>query len=276
MVLELLQNNIWLRPIYFANTVSRDGLLGLDDYFQFEGKAFRIVPKERETGPFGYVDTDVHADRLSEFQFTNWDSPDVYFDENIRRMLGNYRYSFTQLADAFIDDGDLETAAYWLKYGEDKIPFREIEHDWTVATLYAFRYMNVNEIERANQLAYFISERLRYYLEYDMEDLNSLEERIATLDEEIQMARARARTEDARELQAQREQLISQRESVIEDVSFAVSRLSILQNIFFEHGDEETAELLRLDVQFITDGRLELPDNIEESRERIQMFGLTN
>jgi len=276
MVLELLQNNLWLRPIYFANTVSRDGLLGLDNYFQFEGKAFRIVPKARETGPFGYVDTDVHADRLSKFQFTLWDSPDVYFDENIRRMLGNYRYGFTQLADAFIDKNDPESAAYWLKYGEDKIPFREIEHDWTVATLYAFRYMNVNEVERANQLAYFVSERLRYYLKYDMEKLNSLEERISNLDEEIQMARARARTDEARNLQAQRERLLSQRESAIEDVSFAVSRLSILQNIFFEHDDEETAELLRLDVQFITDGRLELPDSIEASRERIQMFGLTN
>jgi hypothetical protein len=276
MVLELLQNNLWLRPIYFANTVSRDGLLGLDDYFQFEGKAFRIVPKARETGPFGYVDTDVHADRLSKFKFTLWDSPDVYFDENIRRMLGNYRYGFTQLADAFIDQGDPESAAYWLKYGEDNIPFREIEHDWTVATLYAFRYMKVNEVERANQLAYFISERLRYYLKYDMEKLNSLEERISSLDEEIQMARARARTDDARSLQDRRERLISQRESVIEDVSFAVSRLSILQNIFFEHDDEETAELLRLDVQFITDGRLGLPDSIEASRERIEMFGLNN
>jgi len=234
------------------------------------------VPKARETGPFGYVDTEVHADRLSQFKFTLWDSPDVYFDENIRRMLGNYRYGFTQLADAFMDQGDLESAAYWLKYGEDNIPFREIEHDWTVATLYAYRYMKVNEVERANQLAYFISERLRYYLKYDMEKLNSLEDRISSLDEEIQMARARARTDDARNLQAQRERLISQRESVIEDVSFAVSRLSILQNIFFEHDDEETAELLRLDVQFITDGRLGLPDSIEASRERIEMFGLNN
>jgi hypothetical protein len=109
-----------------------------------------------------------------------------------------------------------------------------------------------------------------------MKKLNSLEERISGLDEEIQMARARARTDDARSLQAQRERLISQRESVIEDVSFAVSRLSILQNIFFEHDDEETAELLRLDVEFITDGRLGLPDSIEASRERIEMFGLND
>ncbi|MEX1062407.1 MAG: DUF2723 domain-containing protein, partial [Balneolaceae bacterium] len=121
VILEILRNNQWLRPVYFANTVSRSGQLGLENYFQFEGKAFRVVPKERQAGPFGYIDPEVHADRLSKFEFNNWDSPTVYFDENIRRMLGNYRYGFTQLADVYLSEGNIEQAAYWLKYGEDAV-----------------------------------------------------------------------------------------------------------------------------------------------------------
>jgi hypothetical protein len=274
MVLELLQNNMWLRPIYFANTVSRDGQLGLENYFQFEGKAFRIVPKQREVGPFGYVDKEVHADRLSRFKFTKWNSPTVYFDENIRRMLGNYRYGFTQLADAYMDAGDLESAAYWLKFGEEKIPFRKVENDWTVATLYAFRYMRVNEELHANNLAFFIAERLKHDLTYDIKDLDEIEDKIDELDEQISRARARARTERAQSLRNRQDSLVRQRESIIRDISFAVSRLTILQNIFFENDDEETAEMLRLDVNFITGGRLELPETIEESREQINQFGL--
>ncbi len=275
MILEILKNNLWLRPVYFANTVSSTGQLDLQDYFQFEGKAFRLVPKKRESsGPFGYVDPDVHADRLSKFRFEKWDSPDVYFNENIRRMLGNYRYGFTQLADAYIDRKDLEDAAHWLKYGEDKIPFREIEHDWTVATLYAYRYMRVGETERASNLALFIAEQLKRELQYDMEDLNELESQLTALEEEVRMARSRARTEEAQTLRSRQQQLANRRETIVQNISFSVSRLTILQNIFYENGIEESADLLRMEVNSITNGRLVLPDSIEESRQRISQFGL--
>lgn len=274
MVLEILSNNLWLRPVYFANTVARSGQLGLDDYFQFEGKAFRIVPKQREAGPFGYIDPEVHADRLGNFRFERWNSPTVYFDENIRRMLGNYRYGFTQLADEYISRGDLETAAYWLKFGEDKIPFRTIEHDWTVATLYAFRYMRVGEELRANNLAFFIAERLKHDLRYDIKELDKVEEKISNLEEDIRRARSRARTDRAQSLRNQQERLSRNRDSIIQDVSFSVSRLTILQNVFFENEDEETADMLRFDVEIITGGRLGLPETIEESRQQIRQFGL--
>lgn len=274
MVLELLQNNLWLRPIYFANTVSRDGQIALEDYFQFEGKAFRVVPKKRETGPFGYVDTEVHANRLSKFKFKNWDSPNVYFDENIRRMLGNYRYGFTQLADAYIEKGDLDSAAEWLIFGENNIPFRAIEHDWTVASLYAYRYMRVGEETRANQLAFFVADRLKHDLVYDMKDLDEIEQNLNQTEEDIRRARARARTAEAASLNNRQQRLMEQRNSKIQDISFSVSRLTILQNVFFENDDVETADLLRFEVNRITEGRLELPENIEESREQIRIFGL--
>lgn len=276
MVLELIQNNMWLRPIYFANTVARSGQIGLEDYFQFEGKAFRIVPKKRASGPFGYVDPEVHASRMASFRFQGWNSPTVYFDENIRRMLGNYRYGFTQLADALIEAGDIESAAYWLRFGEEVIPFREIEHDWTVATLYAFRYMRVGEELRANNLAFFIAERLMHELTFDMIKLDETEARLARLDQDIQRARSRARTERARNLRTRQERVLRNRESIIQDISFSVSRLTILQNIFFEHDDMETAEYLKIEVDRITEARLTLPSTIEESRDQIRFFGLSN
>jgi len=274
MILHLLRNNRWLRPIYFANTVSSTGQLGLEDYFQFEGKAFRVVPKKREAGPFGYVDPDVHAQRLENFRFENWDSPTVYFDDHIRRMLGNYRYSFSQLADAFMERGDSTNAGKWLAYGEDKIPFREIEHDWTVATLYAYKYMRAGEIDRAKNLGSFVADQLKRDLRYDMQDLNDIESELQTIQQDIQMARSRAQTQEAQALRGHQQQLASRRESIVQNISFSVSRLTILQNIFYENNDLETADLLRFEVNSITDGRLALPDSIEESRQRISQFGL--
>ena len=44
MVLDMIANNNWERPIYFAITVGRDKYMNLQDYFQLEGLAYRLVP----------------------------------------------------------------------------------------------------------------------------------------------------------------------------------------------------------------------------------------
>ena len=44
MVLYILANFNWERPIYFAITVGRDNFMGLEKYFQLEGLAYRLVP----------------------------------------------------------------------------------------------------------------------------------------------------------------------------------------------------------------------------------------
>jgi len=275
IVLEMLRENKWLRPIYFANTVSSDGQLGLQDYFQFEGKAFRVVPKKRpNTGQFGYINPEVHAERLSNFRFTEWNNPDVYFDENIRRMLSNYRYGFTQLADTYIRQGEPEEAAKWLTFGEEKIPFRKIENDWTIPVLYAYRYMRVDDTEAAIDLSKLAAERLKHNLTFDIKDLNILEREVSEVDESAQRARANADMGQYQTYQRRLSDLSNSRQNLIQEISFTVSRLTILQHIFYESNEPALAEALTADVDQITQGRLQLPDNAEASSEEINRFGL--
>lgn len=275
VALEIIKQNQWLRPVYFANTVAGDSQLGLQDYFQFEGKAFRVVPKERpNTGQFGYIDPEVHADRLAGFEFNNWNSPSVYFDENIRRMLSNYRYGFTQLADTYIRQGELEKAAYWLKYGEDKIPFRKVENDWMIPTLYSYRYMKVNEEERTRDLSTFVAERLKHEVRYDMKELEELDREISDLDRESQNARANADMDRYRSLTKRVTQRTNQRNELMQELSFRISLLTILQHNLYESDNPELAEELKLDVQTITDGRLMLPEDADSARQEVSRFGL--
>src|SRR6056297_945202 len=275
LMLEMLRENKWLRPVYFANTVASDGQLGLQDYFQFEGKAFRVVPKKRpNTGQFGYIDPDVHAERLGNFKFTEWNNPDVYFDENIRRMLSNYRYGFTQLADTYIRQGDIEEAAKWLTFGEEKIPFRTIENDWTIPVLYAYRFMRVNELESAVELSDLASDRLKHKLTYDIKDLNILEREVSEVDESAQRARASADMELYRTYQRRLNDLSNKRQNLVQEVSFTVSRLTILQHIFYESNEQPMAEALAADVDQITQGRLQLPESAEASKDEVNRFGL--
>ena len=44
MVLDMIATNNWERPIYFAITVGRDKYMNLQDYFQLEGLAYKLVP----------------------------------------------------------------------------------------------------------------------------------------------------------------------------------------------------------------------------------------
>jgi len=275
IVLEILRENKWLRPIYFANTVASDGQLGLQDYFQFEGKAFRVVPKKRpNSGQFGYINPEIHAERLSNFRFTEWNNPDVYFDENIRRMLSNYRYGFTQLADTYIRQGEPEKASEWLTFGEEKIPFRKIENDWTIPVLYAYRYLRVDDTEAAIDLSKLAAERLKHNLTFDIKDLNILERKVSEVDESAQRARANADMGQYQTYQRRLNDLSNSRQNLIQEISFTVSRLTILQHIFYESNEPALAEALTADVDQITQGRLQLPDSAEASSEEINRFGL--
>ncbi|MGF1671699.1 MAG: protein O-mannosyl-transferase family [Balneolaceae bacterium] len=274
MVLEILRVNQWLRPVYFANTVSRDGQIGLQNFFQFEGKAYRVVPKKRNVGQFGYIDPEVHADRLKRFRFTNWNNPNVYFDENIRRMLGNYRYGFTQLTDVHIKNGEPEKAAYWLKFGEDNVPFRYEESDWTIPVLYAYRYSRVDEYDRALKLAAFIRDKMIDEIKYIMADLDEIQSEISDLDSKARQARASAKLDRQQRLRREIQRKTQRRESLLSDASFGVSRLTILQNIYYQTDNIEEAESLALEVNLLTEGLLNLPDSQEASNAQIERFGL--
>ena len=49
MILNIIANNHWKRPIYFATTVGSENYLNLESYFQLEGLAYRLVPIRTES-----------------------------------------------------------------------------------------------------------------------------------------------------------------------------------------------------------------------------------
>ena len=129
--LDILRTNAeqgWQRPVYFAVTVSPDGQLDLQNYFQLEGQAFRIVPIEHDE-PLGRVVPSVTPERLRRFKFTNLDDPDIYYDENIRRMVDNYRNVYAQTAMRLSELGHADEATALLDTLMAKVPFETIPGD---------------------------------------------------------------------------------------------------------------------------------------------------
>lgn len=129
--LDILRTNAeqgWTRPIYFAVTVSPDGQLDLQNYFQLEGQAFRVVPIKHDE-PLGRVVPSLTPERLRRFRFTNLNDPDVYYDENIRRMVDNYRNVYAQTAMKLSETGHADEAAALLDSLMAQVPFETIPGD---------------------------------------------------------------------------------------------------------------------------------------------------
>ncbi len=141
----------WERPVYFAVTVSPDGQLDLQNFFQIEGQAFRIVPI-RHDEPLGRVEPSVTPERLLNFRFRNLDNPNVYYDENIRRMVDNYRNVFGHAAESLAREGMNEKAIELLDVLMTNVPFDTIPGDERSYLILARAYQAAGETEKGVDL----------------------------------------------------------------------------------------------------------------------------
>ena len=113
LVLDILANFNWKRPVYFAITVGRDNFMGLEDYFQLEGLAYRLVPYSVPSpdGQTGIIHTEKMYDRLmNQFKWGGLNNPDLYFDETNTRMVMNFRNNFSRLAESLYQKGESKKA----------------------------------------------------------------------------------------------------------------------------------------------------------------------
>lgn len=133
MILDMISNNNWKRPIYFAITVGRDKYLNLQDYFQTEGFAYRFVPIKTTAanGQVGRVRTDVMYNNIvNKFKWGNMNDPKVYLDENNVRMSMNVRNSFVRLADGLLEEGKRDSAIAVLDRCNELVPNEKVPYNY--------------------------------------------------------------------------------------------------------------------------------------------------
>ena len=101
---------------------------------QGRSPAFWLKPRAPVSGlaaaePLGRVVPSLTPERLRRFKFTNLDNPDVYYDENIRRMVDNYRNVFAQTAMKLSELGQTDEATALLDSLMANVPFETIPGD---------------------------------------------------------------------------------------------------------------------------------------------------
>jgi len=181
MIIEMLKENKWKRPIYFAVTVGNDYYLGLEDHFELTGLAYRIMPIGVK-GAGSQVNVDeMYNNMMNKFKYGNINDPRVYLDENTLRMCNTHRSMFSQLIGALMAKGDTVRASKALDYCNKMIPGTTVRHDY-ISTLLADYYYKLHKPAQGNAIMDAVAkdcvENLDWYLSLDVEQRNSVSNRI--------------------------------------------------------------------------------------------------
>ena len=170
MMLEMLANTNWERPLYMAITVGSDNHLNLGNNFMQEGLAYRITPFNT-TRLNARIDSEKMYDNLmNKFKFGGIDNPDIYIDETVMRMCQTHRRMFIQLATQLIKEGKKDKALKALDYCSEVIPSTTVPHDYIMSSSkeMADDYLALGEKEKGeailNDLANKSVEYITWYL----------------------------------------------------------------------------------------------------------------
>jgi hypothetical protein len=163
MVKEIILGAKWKRPIYFATSASDDGKIGLDEYYMLEGLAFKLTPRlykyEGQVNekallssiPKGPITPSKEPQR--GYLFRGLTNDDVYFNEQDRRMIVNYRNVFLRLGVYYNSINDKDKLFNILESMEENIPRRIFPIMWQLQADIATLYHRSGHVDRFNEYA---------------------------------------------------------------------------------------------------------------------------
>ncbi|MCU0408918.1 MAG: DUF2723 domain-containing protein [Bacteroidales bacterium] len=134
IILDILANNNWERPLYYVTGYHNDAF-GLEEYFQLEGLAYRLVPIKSENKSwleYGRIDTDIlYENMMKKFVWGGANDPEVNIDYNHRRtlMVIKSRLNYARLAKALAAEGKKDKALEVLDYCISAFPFEIVTYD---------------------------------------------------------------------------------------------------------------------------------------------------
>ncbi len=176
MMLELIANANWERPIYVATTVGQENYMNLGEHFVQEGLANRITPfRTHYTDERGNLvpmpgttdfDTDkVYDNVMNKYKYGNVSQEGIYLDETVTRMCYTHRRLLASLAVTLLDEGKAEQAKKVLDKCEKELPAYNVPHDYSCGSLDLARAYNLTgQKEKAQQLVDQLWKKSQQYM----------------------------------------------------------------------------------------------------------------
>ena len=190
MMLDILANNNWKRPIYFSpGSFGDDDYLWMKDYLQLDGMLYKLVPiktpvsKEASQHDMGCIDTDVMYNLVKKWDWGNGDSPNIYHDNETRRNSISYRTNMSRLMEQLINERKFDKAEEIIDLGMKKMPIRYYDY-YTMVEPFASGYYAIGKKEKARKLLTELSkkyqEQLKYFSNYKPSELGTVAMEVVT------------------------------------------------------------------------------------------------
>ena len=187
MMLDILANNDWERPLYFTGgSYSDSEYMWMKKYLQLEGLVYKLVPIETDLGednPYlmGRIDSDLMFDIVMQWEWGNSELTTIYHDPETRKNSISFRSNMARLAENLINEGKLNKAKAILDLAIEKMPIDYFGY-YSLLVPFVDGYYRINETEKAQILSNKIAEKYKDRLNY----FNSLDAGLQyTLGEEI-------------------------------------------------------------------------------------------
>jgi len=170
-IMDMLVNNNWERPVYFATTVPSENFMGLDKYLVSEGFALRLMPIAiKPNTAQGLVNAEAIYGHVTNNKYTWGNMRNArYIDPESYRMISlilNNIYGAP--AEALIAEGRVDEARELLNNALEFMP----ERIYRIMDAYGYSFITdnlyaVGETEKAKSLTErniaYIDDQLKYY-----------------------------------------------------------------------------------------------------------------
>ena len=141
MILEMLAQCNWTRPIYVAVSVGDDNYINLGNNTITEGLAYRITPFTTSNdgrpveGAKNFDTKRTYDNVMHRFKFGGLEKRGLYLDETVMRMCFTHRRIMAKLAVELVNEGKDKEAREVLEFTAKKLPAYNIPHNYSSGSL---------------------------------------------------------------------------------------------------------------------------------------------
>ncbi|MFV5686809.1 DUF2723 domain-containing protein [Flavobacterium sp. GB2R13] len=184
MMLDIVANNNWKRPIYFSGGAFDDeDYIWMKNYLQLDGMVYKLVPirtklnKDDNQMEMGQIDADKMYTNVMKWDWGNSESPTIYHDPETRRNSITYRMNLARLMNQLIAEGKNSKAKNIIDLAMTKMPLDKFGY-YSLVEPFAKGYYDIGEKAKAQELLEKLmtkyKENLNYYINLTPVDQTSI------------------------------------------------------------------------------------------------------
>ena len=162
MVLEMLSQANWKRPIYTSISMGTDNLSFLHDHLVLEGLAYRISPEA--TGLRVDVER-LYDNIMHRFRYGGLNTKEIYVDEDVKRMANTHQLIMGTLIDSLLQQNNLKRAMAVCRKWQQEMPSENVPYTEAALSMAKCYYMT-GQPEKGDEIICNLLQRSNEWLSW--------------------------------------------------------------------------------------------------------------